>query len=287
MTSATAFPDSSNYLTNVYMLVWKYVQADGKAYYRMYSNSTTYTEKSRTAALPATGNYLNWAMTAVGAEIGHVLNLYYTRNLSDAELTAIYNGVYAASDLAALHSFTFKESSLVHCFEPINNGTFRFVDASGIPTAKPYYDVRINSIHAAYPLLYGFTLRSMQQVPYLINGSKGMVLQAGDVEYPSSSCIHNYADSRLYFDGITDADVKTIFDKSNRTYWKASIESEDDYLDAGGGYYGVWRAEQLQRDFIETHAEAGHENHIFASLRTSGSSVTGLTAIRVYKTNLT
>jgi hypothetical protein len=108
----------------------------------------------------------------------------------------------------------------------------------------------------------------------------------GDVEYPSTGCIHNMYESLLYFDNVNDPELKSIFDKSNRTYWKASIETEAHYIDAGGGYYGVWHPRQLVRDFILLHAQPDHSNHIYSGLRTSGHNITGITSILVYKNNL-
>jgi len=288
ISASISTPDSANYLTNVYMLVYKYVQSAGTAYIRCYNTSTNYVEKTKTAALPASNSTpLTFNMTASGAECGLILSLYYTAELSDAQLTALWNGTIPSTDLTSLISFTSGEGIRAYIYDSIANGQFEFQDSHGHVPVSPYYDILLPNVHAAYPLIYGFTRRSLQDLVYNASSTKIITALPGDVEYPASSCIWNMANGRLYFNTITDATIKAIFDKSNSTYWKASIQSESDYVDAGGGYYGVWAAEQLQRDFIEIHAQSGHENHIYASLRTSGAVVTGITAIRIYKTNLT
>jgi len=136
-------------------------------------------------------------------------------------------------------------------------------------------------------LTLGYSRSGSYMNCYQPNGTKGTGNYIDDIEYLTTDCIHNMANSYLNFSGIVDVTIKNIFDKSNTTYWKTSIQSQPHYVDAGGGYYGLWHPIQLQRDFIITHAHSGHENHIFASLRISGTVITGITALRVYKTNLT
>jgi hypothetical protein len=138
----------------------------------------------------------------------------------------------------------------------------------------------------AYPLFYGYTSWGNWKFPYAPTGVKLSADKTGDVEHPATGCIHNMYESWIDFSVVIDTTIKNIFNKSNRTYWKASIEIQDAYSDAGGGYYNYWHPSQLSREFIEAHAQTGHENHIFASLRTSGQAITGITAIRIYKNNV-
>lgn len=286
LTSASAFPDAANYLSNVYMLVWKYVQQEGKAYFRIYNTPTNFIEKTRTAALPPSGGVgLQFKQAALNANCGLILQLYYTSNLNDSTLSGIWNGNIPLANLTSLTSFANGEGIRTHAWDSVHGGQFQFQSGTGESVPLPYYNMRVSNIHAAYPLIYGFTRRALQDISYKPDGTKGIADMVGDYEHPSD-VLWNMANGRLYFDTVTDAVIRAIMDKANRTYWKASIENEEHYIDAGGGYYGVWGATQLQRDFITEHAQEGHENHIFASLRTNGAVVTGITAIRIYKTNV-
>jgi hypothetical protein len=281
-------PDPTNYITNLYMAVWKYVASETKAYIRVYNTATNYTEKSEVAAF-GVGNdsSLIFSQITFGGTCGLLMSLYFTSNLSDSQLTALWNGTIPVTSLTSLVSFCGKETIRAYHYDSVEGGKFDFVTSGSDLMQSGYYDLRTTNIQVAYPLIYGYTKKSLNQIPYTPSLTKGTPAEVGDVEYPSTSCLWNMADCRLYFDAVTDATIKAIFDKANRTYWKASIESEDHYINAGSGYYGVWGAEQLQRDFIEIHGETDHKNHIFTSLRTSDGTVTGITAIRVYKTNLT
>lgn len=154
------------------------------------------------------------------------------------------------------------------------------------PTRSTMWTSRYNNPVFSYLLDYGYTGWGNFKIPYIPNKSKAISAELGDIEFPTTSVIHNMAESLIDFSGVSDATIKAIFDKSNRTYWKTSIESEDHYTDAGGGYYGLWHPSQLIRSFVTTHAQSGHENHIFAGLRTSGQVITGITKIAVYKTNV-
>lgn len=154
------------------------------------------------------------------------------------------------------------------------------------PPTDPY-SVRDSLLAGTYLLYKGYTRQGINVIPYKTDGTKGSwTADTDDIDYPATSVIHNMADSLFNFSGIVDATIKAIFDKSNGTYWKVSIQSEQFYIDAGGGYYGLWSAEQLTREFILTHAQAGHENHIFTGLRKSGTTITGLTQMAVYKISL-
>jgi hypothetical protein len=88
-------------------------------------------------------------------------------------------------------------------------------------------------------------------------------------------------------DWSTDADkVYAVFDKSNRTLWQSSIETVNNhYIQNTDGNYTLWHPSELNEDFINTHAQSGHEYHLFCGLRTSGTDVTGITKIAVYKEN--
>jgi hypothetical protein len=170
----------------------------------------------------------------------------------------------------------------------IGDGNIGWVD-NGVTLIKPdrLWSTRDNHITGGYNLDYGFTRQGIYTIPYRTGKIKGSHSHDDDIEHLSTGCIHNMAESLLNFSSISDVTIKAIFDKSNRTYWKTSIESEDHYTDAGSGYYGLWHPTQLIRDFIDVHAQTGQENHIFTSLRTSTNTITGITSIRVYKTNLT
>lgn len=138
----------------------------------------------------------------------------------------------------------------------------------------------------AYPLFYGYTGWGVHKIPYSPASVKMMADPTGDIvgdiEFPASGVIHNMAESLIDFSGITDAEIKALFNKADRAYWKASIEDTDYY--ALGAY--LWHPSQLIRTFVTTHAESGHENHIFAGLRKSGNTITGITKIGIFKTNL-
>jgi len=154
------------------------------------------------------------------------------------------------------------------------------------PDAATMWASRYDNSIFAYALDHGYTGWGNYKIPYLPTKVKAISDELGDIEYPATSVIHNMAESLIDFSGITDAEIKALFDKSNRAYWKATIEDEDHYTDAGGGYYGLWHPMQLIRTFVTTHAQTGHENHIFAGLRTSGQVITGITSLGIFKTNL-
>jgi len=211
----------------------------------------------------------------------------FNRLLTQNELNNIrLNGIYPS------------DGSMIICLPALNpdintqiEGVHRYSGAwldNGVnlkPPLTPWVD-RDDLATGAYNLFYGYTRQGLYVIPYMSTSTKGAHSHVDDIEYPASSCIHNMAESRINFSGITDATIKAIFDKSNRTYWKASIEATAHYIDAGGGYYGLWHPSELLTTFIDTHAQAGHNGHILASVRTSGAVVNGITAIRVYKTSL-
>jgi hypothetical protein len=153
---------------------------------------------------------------------------------------------------------------------------------TGIKAPTDPYSVRDSLLSGTYNLYHGYSRQGINVAPYKTDGTKGAGAEDGDIEFPASNCLHNMAESLIDFSVITDATIKAFFNKADRTYWKSTIESTTDY--ALGAY--LWHPYQLQRDFIELYAETGHENHIYASLRTSGLIVTGITALRIYKTNL-
>lgn len=286
ITPATAFPDNTNYTSNIYMIVYRYKSSTTTVTVRIYNTSINYNQTTKVASIPSNnGGVVRFNQTNINATIGYLASYYFISYLSDSDLTALWNGTIP-SNLTSYVPFVCKESVRTFHYDPVYNGSFEFTNGQSESSVKPYYNLRTNNIHSTAPLIYGYSLRDLQQVSYTPSSLKGITSKVGDIEMLSSGCIWNMADCRLYFNAITDATIKAIFDKSNRTYWKSTIESEDHYIDAGSGYYCVWGAEQLQRDFITTHAQSGHENHIFSSLRTNGGVVTGITAIRVYKTNV-
>lgn len=281
------FPDSGNYTSNIYMLVWKYKADTQVLTGRIYNTSSNYAGGTKSITTPYTGNSsgLQYKQTVKDADMGLILQAYYTRDLNDSEITGIWNGTIPSNNLTSLTSFTHGDGLLTHTFDTVGNVQYQFTAADGSIQALPRYDLLLTNIHAAYPLIYGYTKRATQNIGYGVGATKLITGKVGDIECPNN-IMWNMATCRMYCDSITDATVKAIFDKSNRTYWKSSIESEGSYIDIGSGYYGAWQPEQLQRDFILTHAQTGHENHIFSSLRVDGAVVTGISAIRIYKINV-
>jgi hypothetical protein len=222
----------------------------------------------------------------------------FNKKLSDTELADIRNNLIfptdgslvgglilnSVDDTAKLENYEFINRWRGRSDAPYDGGWATNAPSYSKPTGL--YAVRADDVQLSYTLKYGYSRLGVYVIAYPPTGVKGAVSDPSDVEFPATDCIHNMAESRLNFSGVTDATIKAIFDKSNRTYWKASIESTDHYVDAGSGYYGLWHPTELISDFIDLHAETGHNGHILASLRTSGSVVTGITAIRVYKTSL-
>lgn len=222
----------------------------------------------------------------------------FNKVLSNAEITNIRNGIYP-TDGSMIMCIPFLSVDDLTYFEQIDGvAGLRGYNAGGYirgwsnngsnlkPPLTPWVD-RDNELTGTYNLYYGYTRQGTNVISYLPTGLKGEHSHIDDIECPSSGCIHNMAESRIDFSGITDATIKAIFDKSNRTYWMSSIESTTHYIDAGAGYYGLWHPTELLSDFIDTHAQLGHKGHILASLRTSEGMVTGITALRVFKTSLT
>jgi hypothetical protein len=287
-TPYVTFPDNGNYTSNIYMLVWIFNSVTGVLVGRIYNTSTNYVSATKTG-LTATSGVAPFriGMTAAGATCHFLMSLHYTRILSDAEITSIWDGTYASSGLVGLISFTSLEQLKSYHYFSVGDSVFEFHDAGGVQCVSPYYGTRITNIQAAYPLIHGYTNRATQQIAYNVSDSKGVTAGLDDIEFPASGCLWNMCDARMDCSGIADATIKAIFDKSNRTYWKTSIETTDHYVDAGGGYYGKWCSTELLPDFIDLHAQSGHNGHIITSLRTTGTTVTGITDIRVYKTSLT
>jgi hypothetical protein len=268
------------------MLVARYNNAGTLLTCRLYNTSTNYAQTTVSAAHHAAAAYgLRVENTVVDVNVGYIKSYYYTRELSDAEITAVWNGTASTNSLISYIAYNIGESLQFKGYDSVSNNEWVIRDATGNQPATPYM-VRENLIQMADNLLNGYTQRGLYQIAYTPGAIKGITGLVGDIECPSTTVIHNLADSRIYCDGITDVTIKAIFDKSNTTYWKASIQAEDHYIDAGGGYYGVWHPSQLNRTFIEAHAEAGHENHIFPGLRLSGTAINGITEIAVFKINV-
>jgi len=237
-----------------------------------------------------TDNALQWRTLNYSTDIRFFGVWHFSGILTTQEMIDIASGIYPQRvPLKQYVHMNYGDVLSHRIYSSHSRDVAAYAWASNYATADEatMWTSRYDNPAFAFPLFYGYTKFGVYVTPYSALSAKMMSFFNGDIEYPASHCIHNMYESRLYFDAITDATIKAIFDKSNRTYWKDTIESEDHYIDAGAGYYGVWHPSQLQRDFILLHAETGHENHIFASVRTSGTVVTGITALRVYKTNLT
>lgn len=284
---SVAFPDAANYTTNLYMIVWTFNSLTSVFTIRIYNTSTNYNENTRAASsLPAyTAMGIKMSKTSLGADMGWLKYYYYNRTLSDAELTNVWNNTASSTSLSGYSIINHGEALLSKCWDSGGDSEFTVLGATGALPVLPWY-LRCNLSQASDNLLNGYTQRGPYQIAYKPSMVKGITAIVDDMECIYSDVIHNLADSRIYFNTITDATIKAIFDKSNSTYWNASIQSEDHYIDAGGGYYGVWHPLQLNRIFIEAHAKAGHENHIFPGLRWTSNVISGITKIAVYKTNI-
>lgn len=242
-------------------------------------------------ALGLASGTMSWGARATYTNVRILGTIVFDRKLTEAELLDITNnGAFPAITPSRLWLHNnygdIVSDSLLSCH---NRSIGAFTNNNSnviIPDRDTMWNYRYDDKVFAYPLFYGYTSNGNWKLAYAPTGSKMSADKTGDIEHLSTGCIHNMYESRIDFSSITDAAVKDIFNKSNRTYWKSSIESEDAYIDAGGGYYNLWHPSQLNRTFIETHAQSGHENHIFPSIRTSGQAITGITAIRIFKTNV-
>jgi len=212
----------------------------------------------------------------------------FNKRLSNAEIANIRtNCVYPTDGSLVVNVQCSNPDTPYIMLDGVKRYTGSWTD-NGVTATRPGtpWIYRDDHITGAYNLIYGYTRQGSYTIPYLPTKLKGDHTHVDDIEYPTENCLHNMVESRINFSGISDATIKAIFDKSNRTYWNASIETTAHYIDAGGGYYGLWHPSELLTTFIDTHAQPGHNGHILASLRTSGAVVTGITAIRVYKTSL-
>lgn len=229
----------------------------------------------------------------------YYLGVYmYSDLITEAEMTAIRTtGVFPSDNMIFGLPLQNKKYSLWYeNFDAIGRvGRYSFGwTAAGTTFDQPDdpYGVRTNSIAAAYSLINGFTTQGVHQIPYKPDGTKGSHSNDDDIEHLSSGVIHNMFDSYIDFNPnnhsmvwANEADkVYAVFDKSNRTIWKSTIET-DDYIQNADGNYTLWHVDELNEDFINTHAQTDHNYHIFCGLRTSTYTVTGITKIAVYKTN--
>jgi hypothetical protein len=226
--------------------------------------------------------------------------LKYNRELTDAELLLANSGIYPADSLDYLCFFNNDKRSVYYTYErDMIDGVRGAISTLNFPVEDTIaFDYKNNSIFSKYLLVNGFTQRDTHQIPYLPDKTKSITPSSVDYECPSDSVIHNLASS--YINGnpnnhsmdwsMDDDKLYAIWDKSNRTIWKASIETANEgvhYIPDDNGNYTLWNPlDELNQDFINIHAETGHDGHIFVGLRTSGVYVTGLTQIAVYKNNL-
>jgi len=218
----------------------------------------------------------------------------FNKLLSSAEIEAIrLTGIYPTdgSAIVIMPALNLDDAprhgqwDAISRFKGLHDGATQFwgwldYTGSSLP-ATPWVD-RDDDVTGAYYLWYGYTRNGTNIAPYKPDGSRNAVNEAGDIEYPASGCIHNMAESMIDFSGVTNAQVKAIFNKADRTFWNVSIESTPYY--SLGAY--KWHPTQLLRDFVTLHAQPNHSGHIFASVRTSGAIVTGITSLRVYVTNV-
>lgn len=159
------------------------------------------------------------------------------------------------------------------------------------------FGVRLDHAACAFNLFHGFSQQGVHQFPYKPDNIKGSGGETDDIEHLPAGVIHNMANSYIDFNPNnhsmnwgTDADkVYSVFNKDNSTIWKASVKTANGgvhYIANDDGNYTLWHVQdELNEDFITTHAQSGHEWHIFCGLRTSGQTITGLTSIAVYKEN--
>jgi hypothetical protein len=289
-------PDPTNFTTNWYAIVSRHESGGVNGKYQIYKMGDSASVATATSASTPDSQtgipqlYNPYSKTVHFTR--YSLFAHWNSYLSDADVAAIINTLTFPATQPEIFNTWDGDVNYFRYFHNGIDGTLGWIGS----TTNPRLDNQIcnddyteysNFEWGRFQLINGFTRRGCYDIPHKPDGTKGVADHMDDVEYGISSCIHNMTNSYLNFSGISDATIKAIFDKSNSTYWKVSIQSEDHYVDAGGGYYGLWHPSQLTRDFITTHAQAGHENHIFASLRTSGTVITGITAIRVYKINLT
>jgi len=286
------FPDGTNYLTNWYAIILRF---DGttcyQAVYKMGASGTKASANYAGTPSSVTGSPMFYSNIGTARFANVAMYAHWDTNLSDAEINAIVDTLTMPSTLPIIYNTWDGDENHYRYFYNAIDGTQGWIGALADPRAAVSlcdddYTRYIKYNWGRSQLYNGYTQRGVYQIPYKPDGTKGAANHMDDIEHPSSSCIHNMTHSRIDFSGCSDVTIKAIFDKSDRTYWKASIESTSHYVDAGGGYYGLWHPSELLADFIDTHAQAGHNGHIVTSLRTSGNIVTGITAIRVYKTSL-
>jgi hypothetical protein len=170
-------------------------------------------------------------------------------------------------------------------------------------TDRPKYSSvvwkRTNNIAAAYNLFYGFTRRGARTLSYNPNNTKGdSVLTQDDVEHLPSAVIWNTAEAMIDFNPtnhamtMSQADmIFTIFDKSNRTIWKADIAKYKNgqyYKPNSNGKYTQWHWKELNEDFINKYANTGYEGYIYPYLEKDiNGNITGIKKVAVYNTNQT
>lgn len=225
----------------------------------------------------------------------------YTRKISDAEIAACQAGNFPSDGLQYFHLFNNNARNVFRGYaENVFDGVGGIQSTMYTGHALTVFSYKnTNTLFSPHSLYKGFTQRDTHQIPYLPSGVKNVSNNPIDVECSASGVIHNLAES--YINGnpsnhsmnwAVDADkIYALFDKSNRTIWKASIETAnlgEHYRQDDNGNYTLWHPlDELNENFINEHAQAGHNGHILVGLRTSGINVTGITKIAVFKENLT
>jgi hypothetical protein len=228
--------------------------------------------------------------------------LFYNKKLSTPEISAAVSGTFPSDPV---YFMDFGAGSRDNWFVSSRD----LYDSVGGVKSVYYqlgfqndscYDIKNdNAIFSPFMLNMGYTQRDVHQIAYPPSGVKSIGDVAYDIECPPTNCIHNLAHS--YINGnptnhsmvwANDADkLYAVWDKSNRTIWKATIETVNSgvhYRQDNNGNYTLWcPLDELNEDFITSQAQSGHEHHIFCGLRTSGANITGLTKIAVFKVNIT
>jgi hypothetical protein len=259
------------------------------------------------ASVPAEGStsQVDVAKVALPFELCSVMK--FSRSFTNQEITDFASGIVPSDSLAFMNLLNNDNRAFDQL---VDNEMFVIDPISGLPcyfTNAGDGDDHVwelknnNQIHAPYNLFHGFTQRQTFQVPY---SSAGIKLLANDslgydVECPADNVIHNLAASyincnpnNMPMDYSDDRyKIYAIWNKADRTIWKSSIETANEgvhYIADENGNYTLWNPlDELNQEFIDLHAETGHDGHIFVGLRTSGVNITGITQIAVYKNNLT
>lgn len=227
--------------------------------------------------------------------------ILYNRKLSDTEINDAVNGVIPITPVYFCN-FGNPVGTIEYPYaKDFIDGVAGITSAWGVstpPNNNCFNFKTDNAVHAPYLLNYGFTQRDTHQIPYPPGGVKAIADVTGDYECPATGVIHNLANS--YINGnpsnhsmnwSLEADkLYALWDKSNRTIWKSSIESAFNgvhYRQDNNGNYTLWHPlDELNEDYINAYAQDDHKGHIFCGLRTSGAAITGITKIAVFKNNI-